>query len=100
MNFGDWRQWSRPRVEAELAIDGLGQRLVSDEDLPHLLEVTPPPPYLADCICRNGHQPDAEGLIYTSPSCEVHGLGTGLVVTGRSTNCRPRGRGKARIAQA
>jgi hypothetical protein len=98
MSFGDWRQWSRPRLEAELAMDG--QRLVSDEDLPHPLEVTPPTPYRADCICGNGHEPDAEGLIYTSPSCEVHGLGTGLLVTGKSTNCRPRGRGKARMAQA
>jgi hypothetical protein len=98
MNFGDWRQWSRPRLEAELEMDG--QRLVSDDDLPHLLEVTPPTPCLADCICRNGHKPDEEGLIYTSPSCEVHGLGTGLAVSGKSTNCRLRGRGKARMAQA
>lgn len=28
------------------------------------------------CICPNGHEPDAQGLIFTSPSCIEHGCRT------------------------
>ena len=29
---------------------------------------------LTGCICRNGHEPDESGFVYTSPSCLIHGL--------------------------
>jgi hypothetical protein len=81
MESADWREWSRPRLEAELEMDG--QRLAAEVEAPAPIMVA------SACICRNGHQPDAEGLIYISPSCQVHGLRNRDAEIQRSSVARP-----------
>ena len=61
------RDWSDAQIEAMLELEGLGQRIVTP------VEQRDSPLVKRGCICPNGHQPDKNGLVVTSPSCELHG---------------------------
>lgn len=37
------------------------------------------------CICPNGHQPDANGFVITSPSCQDHGCRSRFIPMTRMT---------------
>jgi len=68
--------WSLPRLAAELELDGLGQRVAEIDELPaHAIQ---------GCICTNGHEPDSDGLIFTSPACSQHGLKYPDMTAGRA----------------
>ena len=69
------KQWSEAQIEAALELDGLGQHILSPDELAEMHKQDA----LAvrkGCICVNQHEPDENGLIFTSPSCELHGCRT------------------------
>ena len=53
-------------------------------------EFVPAP--LTGCICRDNHQPDESGFIYTSPSCLIHGPHCKQEVQGLDRDRRQPGR--------
>ena len=55
-------RWSEDQIEARIAL-GL------DCD-----EVAIAPVSSESCICRDGAEPNEEGLRFLSPSCPIHGL--------------------------
>jgi hypothetical protein len=65
--------WTPAQIEAMLALDGGTQRLVKPEEIAAMKEAARPA-VSKGCICTNNHQPDSEGLIFTSPACAIHGL--------------------------
>ena len=76
------KRWSDAQVEALIELEiARGNPDVRAVETPIIQ---------ASCICRNGCQPDAEGLVYVSPCCKVHGL--------RSTFGSRRGQRDARTA--
>jgi len=78
------KRWSEAQIEAMLELDGLGQRIVSPDELAEMHEQDAPA-VKRGCICPNGHKPDESGLIFTSPSCELHGCRSRFVVMSRLT---------------
>jgi hypothetical protein len=77
-------EWSRAQLKAALELDGRGQRLVDEEELAKMRKEDRPPA-ARGCICTNGHQPDKDGCVFTSPSCEVHNFRTPYIAHGRLT---------------
>ena len=77
-------RWTLAQIEAMLELDGSStQRLVSQEELVEM-ERQEIPAVQVQCVCRNNHEP-VDGFIFTSPSCQQHGIRSKFLTQSRLT---------------
>jgi hypothetical protein len=78
------KRWSAAQLEALLELEGDGtQRLLSPAETAQLQGDDLP--VKKGCICPNSHKPNSDGLIFTSPACQLHGCHTRFVQRSRLT---------------
>ena len=61
--------------ELDVALEAWGMRFLSPTQVQQELQEERPVAQRG-CICSNGHEPDENGLIFTSVSCVLHGCRT------------------------
>ncbi len=70
----DYEMTPRRKIRRRHKLDDLGRRSVSYVPSGYREPVGALPVVSAGCICRDRHQPDKDGLIFTDPCCELHGV--------------------------
>ena len=69
-------RWTEEQIEAMIELG------VPDDSAP----AEPTRPVVAtQCICPNNHEPDAHGMLITSPSCQLHGCRSRFIPVSRLT---------------
>ena len=70
----DYEMTPRRKIRRRYKLGDLGRRSVSYVPSGYREPVGALPVVSAGCICRDRHQPDKDGLIFTDPCCELHGV--------------------------